>query len=135
MFKTAALNHNACVRPTRARQLDILANRSQPAGALAHAGPPRAVLFADDDKPAAQDARPSPVAPAARSSRAAAKAATKRTLADLPVRSFSSLLADLATICLNTIQPADPAQPCFRLFTTPTPLQRQGNSSTACWRC
>jgi len=47
------------------------------------------------------------------------------TLADLPVHSFSSLLADLATICLNTVQPADPAQPGFRLVTTPTPLQRQ----------
>ena len=33
MFKTAALNHNACVRPTRARQLEVLANRGQPAGA------------------------------------------------------------------------------------------------------
>ena len=83
------------------------------------------VLFADDDKPAARDARPSPVAPATRSPRALAKAATKRTLADLPVHSFASLLADLATVCLNTIQPADPAQPGFRLVTTPTPLQRQ----------
>ncbi len=34
------------------------------------------------------------------------------------------LLADLATICLNQIQPADPALPAFRLVTTPTPLQR-----------
>ena len=33
--------------------------------------------------------------------------------------------ADLATICLNTIAPADPALPGFRLVTTPTPLQRQ----------
>ena len=35
------------------------------------------------------------------------------------------MLADLATICLNTIAPADPATPGFRLVTTPTPLQRQ----------
>ena len=77
------------------------------------------VLFADDDKPAAQAARPSPAAPATRSPRALAKAATKRTPAGLPVHSFASLLADLATICLNTIQPADPAQPGFRLVTTP----------------
>jgi hypothetical protein len=40
------------------------------------------------------------------------------------VHSFATLLADLATICLNQIQPADPALPCFRLVTTPTPLQR-----------
>jgi hypothetical protein len=82
------------------------------------------ILFTDDDKPAAQAARPSPVAPAARSPRALAKAAVKRTPDDLPVHSFGSLLADLATICLNTIQPADPALPGFRLVTTPTPLQR-----------
>jgi hypothetical protein len=83
------------------------------------------LLFTDDDKAAAEAARPSPVAPAARSPRAAAKAAAKRTPAGLPVHSLTSLLADLATICLNQIQPADPALPAFRLITTPTPLQRQ----------
>ena len=82
------------------------------------------ILFTDDDKPAAQAARLSPVAPAARSPRALAKAAAKRTPDGLPVHSFDSLLADLATICLNQIQPADPALPGFRLITTPTPLQR-----------
>jgi hypothetical protein len=83
------------------------------------------VLFTDDDKPAARAARPSPVAPAARSPRALAKAAAKHTDDGLPVHSSASLLADLATICLNTIAPADPALPGFRLVTTPTPLQRQ----------
>jgi len=83
------------------------------------------LLFTDDDKPAASAARPSPVAPAVRSPRALAKAATKQTPADLPVHSFATLLADLATICLNTIAPADPALPGFRLATTPTPIQRQ----------
>ena len=67
----------------------------------------------------------SPVAPAARSPRAQAKAATKQTPGDLPVHSFATLLADLGTICLNTITPADPALPGFRLVTTPTALQRQ----------
>ena len=76
-----------------------------------------ALLFTDDDKPAAQAARPSPVAPA--------KAATKQTPGDLPVHSFATLLADLGTICLNTIAPADPALPGFRLVTTPTAVQRQ----------
>ena len=83
------------------------------------------LLFTDDDKPAAQAARTSPVAPAARSPRALAKAAAKHTGGGLPVHSFTSLLADLATICLNQIQPADPALPAFQLVTTPTPLQRQ----------
>ena len=83
------------------------------------------LLFTDDDKPAASAARTSPVAPAARSPRALAKAATKHTPGDLPVHSFATLLADLGTICLNTIAPADPALPGFRLVTTPTALQRQ----------
>jgi hypothetical protein len=83
------------------------------------------ILFTDDDKPAAQAARHSPVAPAARSPQALAKATAKRTEGNLPVHSFTSLLGDLATICLNQIQPADPALPAFRLVTTPTPLQRQ----------
>jgi hypothetical protein len=83
------------------------------------------LLFTDDDKQAARAVRPSPVAPAARSPRALAKAATKQTPGDLPVHSFATLLADLGTICLNTIAPADPALPGFRLVTTPTALQRQ----------
>ena len=83
------------------------------------------MLFTDDDKQAADAARTSPVAPAARSPGALAKAATKRTSDDLPVHSFTSMLADLATICLNHIQPADPAMPGFRLVTTPTPIQRR----------
>jgi hypothetical protein len=83
------------------------------------------MLFTDDDKPAAQATRPSPVAPATRSPRALAKAAAKRTAGNLPVHSFDTLLGDLATICLNQIQPADPALPSFRLVTTPTPIQRR----------
>jgi hypothetical protein len=83
------------------------------------------VLFTDDDKQTAQAARPGPVAPAVRSPRALAKAATKQTPGDLPVHSFATLLTDLATICLNTIAPTDPALPGFRLVTTPTALQRQ----------
>ena len=83
------------------------------------------ILFTDDDKPGAQAARTSPVAPAARSPRAVAKAATKQTPDDLPVHSLATLLSDLGTICLNTIAPADPALPGFRLVTTPTALQRR----------
>ena len=83
------------------------------------------ILFTDDDKPAAQAARHSPVAPATRSPQALAKAATKRTPDNLPVHSFDSLLKDLATICLNQIQPADPGLPPFRLITTPTLIQRR----------
>jgi hypothetical protein len=83
------------------------------------------LLFTDDDKPAARAARTGPVAPAVRSPNALAKAATKKTPDNLPVHSFSSLLTDLGTICLNTIAPADPTLPGFQLVTTPTALQRQ----------
>ena len=83
------------------------------------------LLFTDDDKPAAQAARPSPVTPAIRSDRALTKAATKHTPDALTVHSFATLLADLGTICLNTIAPAGPALPGSRLITTPTTLQRQ----------
>jgi len=82
------------------------------------------MLFTDDDKATAEAARHSPVAPVARSERALKKAAAKRTEDNLPVHSSETLLADLGTICLNQIQPADPALPGFRLVTTPTPIQR-----------
>ena len=38
------------------------------------------------------------------------------------MHSFTSLLADLATLCANHIQPADDL-PAFTKITTPTPLQ------------
>jgi hypothetical protein len=82
------------------------------------------ILFADNDKPAAAAKRPDPVAPAQRSDEALAKAARKRTHDDYPVHSFTSLLADLATICANQIQPTDD-MPAFTKLTTPTPLQRR----------
>ena len=40
------------------------------------------------------------------------------------MHSFTSLLADLATICANHIQPAHDVPP-FTMITTPTPLQRR----------
>jgi hypothetical protein len=40
------------------------------------------------------------------------------------VHSFTSLLADLATICANQIQPTDDTA-AFTIITTPTPLQRR----------
>ena len=65
------------------------------------------ILFVDNDKPAAAAKRANPVAAAQRSDDALAKAARKRTPEDTPVHSFTSLLADLATLCANHIQPAD----------------------------
>jgi transposase len=82
------------------------------------------ILFVDNDKLAAADKRATPVEPAQRSDAALAKAARKHTPEGTPVHSFTSLLADLATICANQIQPTDDL-PTFTKTTTPTPLQRR----------
>ena len=89
------------------------------------------LLFTDHDKTTAQAARTSPVAPAARSPRALAKATAKHTEVGLPVHSFQTLLADLATICLNQIQPADPALPAFQLVTTLTRCSTRPSTCSA----
>ena len=81
------------------------------------------ILFHDNDKPAAAAKRANPVAAAQRSDEALAKAARKRTTEGTAVHSFTSLLADLATICANQIQPTD-NMPAFTITTSPTPLQR-----------
>lgn len=82
------------------------------------------ILFHDHDKPAAAAKRTNPVAAAQRSDAALAKAARKRADDDTPVHSFTSLLADLATLCANHIQPAHDI-PTFTKFTTPTALQQR----------
>jgi hypothetical protein len=83
------------------------------------------MLFRDDDKASAEAARTSPVALAQRSASAASKTATKRTAERLPVHSFSTLLADLGTICANRIAPTDDDVEGFTLVTTPTPIQHR----------
>jgi transposase len=83
------------------------------------------LLFDDEDKAGAQQARTSVVAPAKRSTSAQQKALTKRTADDLPVHSFQTLLSDLATIVANRVQPKDAAIPAFDIITTPTALQQR----------
>ncbi|MBI4936921.1 MAG: IS1634 family transposase [Nitrosomonadales bacterium] len=83
------------------------------------------MLFDDDDKPQAQAARSSIVAPAQRSAAAQRKAFTKQTADGLPVHSFQTLLGDLATIVKNRIQPADKSIPTFDMLTQPTAIQQR----------
>jgi transposase len=83
------------------------------------------ILFDDDDKPQAQAARASIVAPAQRSTAAELKALTKQTADGIPVHSFQSLLHDLATIVKNRIQPTDQNIPAFDMVTLPTEIQRR----------
>ena len=82
------------------------------------------LLFDDHDPGAAERQRASIVAPARRSPAALAKARRKRTDDDLPVHSFRTLLTDLGTLAVNTMQVAgDPST--FTLQTEPTPFQQR----------
>jgi hypothetical protein len=83
------------------------------------------ILFDDHDKPQAQAARASVVAPAKRSDAARRKAATGKTDDGLKVHSFQTLLGDLATIAKNRIRPKDKNIPAFDMLTTPTSLQQR----------
>jgi transposase len=80
------------------------------------------ILFDDDDPAAAQAQRASIVAPAKRSPKALHKAQCKRTEDGLPVHSFQTLLADLATVAKNTVLMN---QTTMQIITTPTPLQQR----------
>jgi transposase len=85
------------------------------------------ILFDDQDPAEAAQNRPNMVAPAERSETAKRKAKTKRTEDNLPVHSFPTLLADLATITKNTVEidriGSDPVT--FEKLTRPTPLQQR----------
>jgi transposase len=85
----------------------------------------KTILFDDDDKASAELLRSSIVAPAQRSNRAKAKDQKKRTEDDLPVHSFQTLLADLATLAKNRVR-TEGATPCeFYEVTQPTEVQRR----------
>jgi len=81
------------------------------------------MLFDDHDRPAAEAARISPVAKARPSPAAQRKAALKHTDDGLPVHSFRTLLADLATLTRNTVRLGRAAT--FPLLATPTDIQRR----------
>ena len=80
------------------------------------------ILFDDHDKDGAAARRGSIVAPAKRSNAALAKAAHKATDDNLPVHSFQTLLADLATITKNHVV-AEATGLEFDRTTRPTPGQ------------
>ena len=85
----------------------------------------RELMFADTDQ--AAKATRDPVAPALRSKGAQAKAARHRLDDGTPVHSFSTLLADLATIVRNVCRTpqAGPDAPTFEVVTTPNAMQRK----------
>jgi hypothetical protein len=81
------------------------------------------MLFDDHDRPAGEALRASPVAKAQPSPAAKRKAKTKQTDDGLPVHSFRSLLADLATLTRNTVRFGRAAT--FSVLATPTEIQRR----------
>jgi hypothetical protein len=83
----------------------------------------KSILF-DHDKPAADAARGSIVAKAARSDAATRKVNTKRTDDDLPVHSFQSLIAHLATLTRNTMAMGD-SSATFLLYPKLTLVQER----------
>ena len=83
------------------------------------------MLYDDADQEAAAAARASIVAKAERSPSAIAKQTTGRTPDGLPVHSFASLLADLATLTRNTMLSALAPEHPFTLTARPTPIQNK----------
>jgi len=83
------------------------------------------MLYDDADKEAAEALRTSVVAKAQRSPAAIAKQTQGTTPDGLPVHSFQSLLADLATLARNTVVTAASPTYEFTLFTKATPIQQK----------
>jgi len=83
-----------------------------------------ASLLYEDEQLAADRATRDPVAPAKPSASAKRKKATHRTADDVPVHSFGTLVAELATRCRHTCVPASGlAEATFTKLTDATPLQ------------
>ena len=83
------------------------------------------ILFDDHDRAAAEAARTSIVAKAERSTAGERKVATKRTDDGLPVHSFRSLIADLATVTRNTMTISKVEDASFVLYPKLTATQQR----------
>jgi transposase len=83
------------------------------------------MLYDDTDKDIAETLRPSVVAKAQRSPSAVTKQTTGRTEDGLPVHSFRSLIADLATLARNTVVTAIAPNRPFTIVTRPTRIQQK----------
>ncbi len=83
------------------------------------------MLYDDADKQTAEALRKSIVAKAPRSLAAIAKQTFGTTPDGLPVHSFQSLLADLATLARNTVVTTLDPDHEFTLHTRPTPIQQK----------
>jgi hypothetical protein len=85
-----------------------------------------APLLFDDDTLEQERRTRDPVAPATPTAHAQRKKTTRRSSDGLPLHSFDTLLADLATRCRNTCRlKASPGTPTFIQATEPTETQRR----------
>jgi transposase len=83
------------------------------------------LLFDDHAREEAEATRASIVQPAPRSNAAKAKDSSKQTAEGLPVHSFRTLLADLATLAKNRVRAAERRGEEFYVITHSTPLQQR----------
>ena len=81
------------------------------------------LLYEDDDRPGAEALRDSVVREAQRSPSAVAKQTRGITPDGLPVHSFRSLLADLATLTRNTVVTPLAGAGELTVYARPTPVQ------------
>jgi transposase len=86
------------------------------------------VLFEDEEPETGQALRASVVAPAEPSPSAQRKANTRRTVDDLPVQNFATLLENLATLTKNRVQFKISISAPFDKLARPTPLQQKALS-------
>ena len=98
---------------------------------LAHARPPRAAAV-HRRRQASRPGRPNqPRRPGRPLPAGTGQGRGQAHRRGLPVHSFTSLLADLATICLNQIQPADPALPASARHHAHPPARRPSTCSAS----
>ena len=110
--------------PTRARPRLPVHARLLRRAAHARQARPDALRRRPTAKPP-PSSRNSIVAKAQRSPAAPRKETTGRTDDGLPVHSFQSLLADLATLARNTVVTANAPDRPFTILTRPTPIQQK----------
>ncbi len=83
------------------------------------------LLFAEEDREGAKNARPDIVSPAVASWKTQKKARLHATEEGLPVQTFGGLLEDLGTLVRNVMQSGKDKATRFAMLTKSTPFQQK----------
>ena len=83
------------------------------------------LLFAEEDRDGAKNARPDIVSPAVASRKTQKKARLHATEEGLPVQTFGELLEDLGTLVRNVMQTGKDKAARFSMLTESTPFQQK----------